>query len=95
MRVHLSQGQSFQAVDKAEAQAKDLIILMFEGPDLHAEVESSQFVNALDKDVFKGVHESEQGGRALVNKLAGDKVSWFCDRAAVEGVTFHARRVNL
>ncbi|CAK4030594.1 probable 6-phosphogluconolactonase [Lecanosticta acicola] len=46
------------------------------------------------KDVLKKIFESEEGRSlpcGLVNEGAGDKVSWFCDAAATEGVNFPRR----
>lgn len=46
------------------------------------------------KEVLKKIFETEEGSRlpcGLVNSGAGDKVSWFCDSAAVEGVNFPRR----
>jgi len=46
------------------------------------------------RDVLRQIFETD-GGRALpcglVNEGAGDKVSWFCDSAATEGVNFPRR----
>ncbi|KAK3719430.1 suppressor of los1-1 [Vermiconidia calcicola] len=44
--------------------------------------------------VLKKIFESEEGSKlpcGLVNAGAGDKVSWFCDSAALEGVSFPRR----
>jgi 6-phosphogluconolactonase len=46
------------------------------------------------KDVLKKIFETEEGRSlpcGLVNDGAGDKVSWFVDDAAVEGVSFPRR----
>ncbi|KAG9769080.1 putative 6-phosphogluconolactonase [Exophiala dermatitidis] len=47
------------------------------------------------KDVLKKILEADDEGRSLpcglVNDAAGEKVSWFTDRAAVEGVAFPRR----
>lgn len=46
------------------------------------------------KDVLKQIFETEEGGKlpcGLVNEGAGEKVSWFCDQAATEGVSFPRR----
>lgn len=46
------------------------------------------------KDVLKKIFDTEEGSKlpcGLVNAGAGDKVSWFCDQAATEGVTFPRR----
>jgi 6-phosphogluconolactonase len=46
------------------------------------------------KDVLKSIFESEEGRQlpcGLVNEGAGDRVSWFCDAAATEGVNFPKR----
>ncbi|KAJ5483967.1 6-phosphogluconolactonase [Penicillium diatomitis] len=49
------------------------------------------------KDILKSIFDSEEGRTlpsSLVNHGAGDKVSWFTDHPAVEGVAF-PRRGNL
>jgi 6-phosphogluconolactonase len=49
------------------------------------------------KDIFKKIFETEEGRAlpcGLVNEGAGDKVSWFTDNAALEGVNV-PRRGNL
>lgn len=46
------------------------------------------------KDILKKIFETEEGRNlpcGLVNEGAGDKVSWFCDAAATEGVNFPRR----
>ncbi|KAK5676567.1 suppressor of los1-1 [Elasticomyces elasticus] len=46
------------------------------------------------KDVLKKIFETEEGSKlpcGLVNEGAGEKVSWFCDQAATEGVSFPRR----
>jgi 6-phosphogluconolactonase len=46
------------------------------------------------KDVLKSIFESEEGRQlpcGLVNEGAGERVSWFCDAAATEGVNFPKR----
>lgn len=46
------------------------------------------------KDIMKQIFDSEEGRSlpsALVNQGGGDKVSWFTDHAAVEGVSFPRR----
>lgn len=46
------------------------------------------------KDILKKIFETEEGRSlpcGLVNEGAGDKVSWFCDAAATEGVHFPRR----
>ena len=46
------------------------------------------------KEVLKKILESEEGRSlpcGLVNEGGGDKVSWFTDAAAVEGVSFPRR----
>jgi len=46
------------------------------------------------KDILKKILETEEGRSlpcGLVNEQAGDKVSWFTDAAATEGVTFPRR----
>jgi 6-phosphogluconolactonase len=47
------------------------------------------------KGILKKIFEADDEGRALpsalVNEGGGDKVSWFCDSAAVEGVGFPKR----
>ncbi|EMC94410.1 hypothetical protein BAUCODRAFT_35631 [Baudoinia panamericana UAMH 10762] len=46
------------------------------------------------KDILKKIFETEEGSElpcGLVNKGAGEKVSWFCDSAATEGVSFPKR----
>jgi 6-phosphogluconolactonase len=49
------------------------------------------------KDVLKRIFEGGEDGEGrslpcgLVNEQAGEKVSWFCDDAAVEGVSFPRR----
>ncbi|TKA32529.1 hypothetical protein B0A50_01637 [Salinomyces thailandicus] len=46
------------------------------------------------KDVLKQIFETEEGRHlpcGLVNEGAGEKVSWFCDQAATEGVNFPRR----
>jgi 6-phosphogluconolactonase len=46
------------------------------------------------KGILKQIFETEEGGNlpcGLVNKGAGQKVSWFVDDAAVEGVSFPRR----
>jgi len=46
------------------------------------------------KDILKQIFETEAGSKlpcGLVNEGAGDKVSWFCDQAATEGVSFPRR----
>jgi 6-phosphogluconolactonase len=46
------------------------------------------------KDILKKIFETEEGRHlpcGLVNEGAGEKVSWFCDSAATEGVSFPRR----
>lgn len=46
------------------------------------------------KDILKQIFETEEGSRlpcGIVNEKAGDKVSWFVDNAAVEGLHFPRR----
>lgn len=46
------------------------------------------------KDILKKIFETEEGSKlpsGLVNEGGGEKVSWFCDQAAVEGVHFPKR----
>lgn len=46
------------------------------------------------KEILKKIFETEEGRNlpsGLVNEGGGDKVSWFCDTAAVEGVSFPRR----
>ncbi|GAB7358382.1 hypothetical protein MBLNU230_g2452t1 [Neophaeotheca triangularis] len=46
------------------------------------------------KDIIKQIFETEEGSKlpcGLVNSGAGEKVSWFCDAPAVEGVSFPRR----
>ena len=46
------------------------------------------------KDILKKIFDAEEGRSlpsSLVNEGAGDKVSWFTDNAAVEGVSFPRR----
>ncbi|KAJ6095422.1 suppressor of los1-1 [Penicillium sp. IBT 16267x] len=46
------------------------------------------------KDIMKAVFDTEEGRSlpsALVNQGAGEKVTWFTDRAAIDGVTFPRR----
>ncbi|RJE18651.1 6-phosphogluconolactonase [Aspergillus sclerotialis] len=46
------------------------------------------------KDILKQIFDAEEGRSlpsSLVNQGAGDKVSWFTDHAAVEGVSFPRR----
>lgn len=46
------------------------------------------------QDILKKIFETEQGSNlpsGLVNKGAGEKVSWFCDASATEGVNFPRR----
>ena len=46
------------------------------------------------KEILKQIFETEEGGKlpcGLVNEGAGEKVSWFCDQAATEGVSFPRR----
>ncbi|KAF7189703.1 putative 6-phosphogluconolactonase [Pseudocercospora fuligena] len=46
------------------------------------------------KDILKKIFETEEGRNlpsGLVNDGAGEKVSWFCDQAATEGVNFPRR----
>ncbi|KAL5365959.1 6-phosphogluconolactonase like protein [Aspergillus floccosus] len=46
------------------------------------------------KDIMKQIFDSEEGNNlpsALVNQGAGEKVSWFTDHAAVDGVAFPRR----
>jgi 6-phosphogluconolactonase len=46
------------------------------------------------KEVLKKIFETEEGALlpcGLVNEGAGEKVSWFCDGAATEGVNFPRR----
>jgi len=46
------------------------------------------------KDILKKIFETEEGRQlpcGLVNEGAGEKVSWFCDKAATEGVNFPRR----
>ncbi|KAK5113676.1 hypothetical protein LTR62_003303 [Meristemomyces frigidus] len=46
------------------------------------------------KEILKKIFETEDGSKlpcGLVNEGAGEKVSWFCDQAATEGVAFPRR----
>lgn len=46
------------------------------------------------KDILKKILETEEGRSlpcGLVNEQGGDKVSWFCDGAATEGISFPRR----
>ncbi|KAK3675390.1 suppressor of los1-1 [Recurvomyces mirabilis] len=46
------------------------------------------------KEILKKIFETEEGSKlpcGLVNEGAGEKVSWFCDQAATEGVSFPRR----
>ncbi|KAF2770291.1 6-phosphogluconolactonase [Teratosphaeria nubilosa] len=46
------------------------------------------------KDILKKIFETEEGAKlpcGLVNESAGERVSWFCDQAATEGVSFPRR----
>ena len=46
------------------------------------------------KDILKKIFETEEGRQlpcGLVNEGAGEKVSWFCDLAATDGVSFPRR----
>ncbi|KAK4634461.1 putative 6-phosphogluconolactonase [Fulvia fulva] len=46
------------------------------------------------KDILKKIFETEEGRNlpsGLINEGAGEKVSWFCDAAATEGVNFPRR----
>ncbi|KAJ5650970.1 suppressor of los1-1 [Penicillium longicatenatum] len=46
------------------------------------------------KDIMKAIFDSEEGRSlpsALVNQGGGEKVSWFTDHAAIDGVTFPRR----
>ena len=45
-------------------------------------------------DILKKIFETDEGSKlpcGLVNTGAGDKVSWFCDTPALEGVNFPKR----
>jgi 6-phosphogluconolactonase len=47
------------------------------------------------KEIMKKIFDSEEGRQlpcGLVNEFAQERVSWFTDSAAVEGVTFPSRR---
>lgn len=47
------------------------------------------------KDILKKIFESDEGRSlpcGLVNEQAEDKVAWFCDTAATEGITSFPRR---
>ena len=61
---------------------------------LHAAKIAFIATGAGKKDIMKQILESEEGRAlpcSLVNEGAGDKVSWFTDHAAVEGVNFPRR----
>jgi len=49
------------------------------------------------KEIMKQIFEGEDSGLpcALINRAAGDKVYWFCDNAAVDGVAAGMRRGSL
>lgn len=50
------------------------------------------------KDILKKIFETEEGSQlpcGLVNEQAGDKVSWFCDTAATEGISTFPRRSSV
>lgn len=50
------------------------------------------------KDIMKQIFDTEEGHQlpcGLVNGIAQDRVSWFCDAAAVEGVQFPSRKSPL
>jgi len=50
------------------------------------------------KEIIKQIFdldESLQLPSTLINSLAGDRVTWFCDKPAVEGVSFPTRRGSL
>lgn len=50
------------------------------------------------KDILKKIFDTEEGHElpcGLVNGKGEDRVSWFCDAAAVEGVSFPARKSYL
>lgn len=47
------------------------------------------------KDILKQIFDTPEGAKlpsGLVNTLGGEKVSWFCDKPAVEGVQFPVRQ---
>ena len=47
------------------------------------------------KEIMRQIFDSEEGRQlpvGLINDFAQDKVSWFTDTAAVEGVTFPSRK---
>ncbi|KAF2155952.1 nagb/rpia/CoA transferase-like protein [Myriangium duriaei CBS 260.36] len=61
---------------------------------LHASKIAFIATGAGKKEILKQILESEDGRAlpcGLVNEGAGDKVSWFTDHAAVEGVSFPRR----
>lgn len=50
------------------------------------------------KDVLKKIFETEEGGRlpcGLVNEQGGEKVAWFCDAAATEGISSFPKRSSV
>lgn len=49
------------------------------------------------KEILKEIFDSEEPQLpcALINAQAGERVTWFCDKAAVEGVAFPTRRGSL
>jgi 6-phosphogluconolactonase len=50
------------------------------------------------KDILKKIFDSDEGHSlpaGLINKLAQDRVSWFTDHAAVEGVSYPVRKGSL
>ena len=50
------------------------------------------------KDIMRQIFDTDEGQQlpcGLVNHKGGDRVSWFVDYAAIEGVSFPARRGSL
>ncbi|KAH9825627.1 putative 6-phosphogluconolactonase [Teratosphaeria destructans] len=61
---------------------------------LHASKIAFVATGAGKKDILKKIFETEEGAKlpcGLVNEGAGEKVSWFCDKAGTDGVSFPRR----